>query len=294
MLTPANFVWTRIATERLGAVAALLVATLALAGCAALQPPSATGPTGNIAPYPILLTEDSHRKEAIGLALQRLALQPGNVAASEAQLQPVTGTILNFSPGPNRTLYLPKLGASAVMNEEETRESLRRFIKEWQELIGADPAKLSLVERTDQPDGTKTANYEQRAFRYPLRGNYGKLQIRFGADRRLLNVASTCIPDAERIQGALGALAVRVKVEDAIQQLRQRGLSYLDNAGTQRNFSLAPGADINPVGLVTYVLPAKDRLDALEIHLAWEVALTNSPVSYAYLDAISGDLLAAR
>jgi hypothetical protein len=181
-----------------------------------------------------------------------------------------------------------------VRDEEETRDWLRRFIKEWQELIGADPAKLSLVERTDQPDGSKTANYEQRAFRYPLRGNYGKLQIRFGADRRLLNVASTCIPDAERIQGALGALAVRVKVEDAIQQLRQRGLSYLDNAGTQRNFSLAPGADINPVGLVTYVLPAKDRLDALEIHLAWEVALTNSPVSYAYLDAISGDLLAAR
>ena len=48
------------------------------------------------------------------------------------------------------------------MNEEETRESLRRFIRDWQELIGSDPAKLSLIERTDQPDGSKLAFVSHR------------------------------------------------------------------------------------------------------------------------------------
>jgi hypothetical protein len=281
MLTPGNVFRTRPANRRLCTAAAILTATFALAGCAALQPPSTGGPAENVARYPLLLTEDSHRKEAITVALNRLTLQPGTSDSRLAQLQPITGTILDFSPAAGRNLYLPKLGASAVMSEEEIRESLRRFIKEWQELIGADPAKLSLVARVDQPDGAKLASYEQRPFRYPIRGNYGKLQIRFTADRRLLNVTSTCIPDAERIQTALAALTVRVKAADAIQ-------------GSQLKLNLPANARVNPRGLVTYILPAKDRPDALEFHLAWELELENGPVSLAYIDAISGNLIFAQ
>ncbi len=282
-----------IANHKLRLVASLL-AMLSLTSCAALQPPNPSGPRGNEPLYPILFTEDSHRKESVAVALNRLAQQTGNSGSTDTQLQPVTATILNFTPKANSSLYLPKVGATAIMSEEETRESLRRFIKEWQELIGADPAKLSLVERVDQPEGSKLANYEQRPFRYPIRGNFGKLQIRFTTDRHLLNLTSTCIPDADRMQTALSAVNVRLKAEDAVQQIRDKGLEYTDPQGKMLAFRIPASGAINPRGLVTYILPSKDTPDALEFRLAWEIELSNAPVKIAYIDAINGDTITAE
>jgi hypothetical protein len=284
-----------IATARkLSLVLILLGLSLLLDSCAALRPPGTTGPRSNDPLYPILLIEDSHRKEASLVALNRLAELSGKTEGTEPQLQPVTGTILSLPAKASNALYLPKLGATAAMSEEETRESLRRFIRDWQELIGSDPTKLSLVERIDQPDGSKLANYEQRPFRYPIRGNYGKLRINFASDRRVLNITSTCIPDAERVQNALSALNVRPKAEDAIQQLREKGLAYVDAKGNKTNLTVAPANEITAQGLTVYILPAKDRSDALEFHLAWEMNLSGVPIKVAYVDAISGEILAVE
>jgi hypothetical protein len=161
-------------------VGIFLILTIALAGCAALQPPNANGPRGTEPPYPVQIFADEQRHETAEAAVARL-LQPVN-NAPQPELQRVTATIGRLPENPAQPLFLPKLGTAPVMTEEETRESLRRFIGEWQELIGSDPAKLSLVERADHADGTKEANYEQRPFRYPIRGNYGKLSIRFAPD----------------------------------------------------------------------------------------------------------------
>jgi hypothetical protein len=243
----------------------------------------------------VLLTEDTHRREAIALAMNRLAQVSGKSGTAQVELQPVTATILSLPPGASSSLYLPKVGATTVMNEEETRESLRRFIKEWQELIGSDPAKLSLVDRVDQPDGSKLANYEQRPFRYPLRGNYGKLQIHFAPDRRLLGFTSSCIPDAERIQTLLpGFSSVRLRSREAAQTLRDNGLVYTDAKGNKVNSKLPTASEINPHGLVVYVLPAQNPSAALEFHLAWEIELSNAPVKIAYIDAISSDIVAVE
>lgn len=273
----------------------LLASVLALNSCAALEPPSATGPRGAESLYPILLTEDSHRREAIAAAVNRLTQLPGNSGTAQAELQPVTATILSLPTKASSSLYLPRVGATAVMNEEETRESLRRFINEWQELIGAEPDKLSLVERIDQPDGSKLANYEQRPFRYPMRGNYGKLQIHFATDRRVLNLSSTCIPDAERIQTSLpGFSSVRLTSKDAAQQLRDNGLVYTDPKGNKVDSKLPATSEIKPNGLVVYILPSKKQPEALEFHLAWETELSNAPVKIAYIDAISGEIVAVE
>lgn len=274
--------------------AVVLATTLGLTGCAALQPPNPSGPRGTEPIYPILFTEDTHRKESIAVALNRLAQQATTPSSIDTQLQPVTATILNFTPKANSNLYLPKVGATEIMSEEETRESLRRFIKEWQELIGADPAKLSLVERVDQPDGLKLANYEQRPFRYPIRGNYGKLQIRFSADRRVLGLTSTCIPDAERMQTTLAGVSIRLKAEDAVQQLHDKGVEYADPHGTKLIFKVPAAGVINPRGLVIYILPSKDKLDALEFRLAWEIELSDAPIKTAYIDAVNGDTIAVE
>lgn len=275
---------------------ALLVLALALAagGCAPLQPPSATGPRGNEPLYPVLFTEDSHRKEATLLASKRLFQNSGNLETNAPQFQPITATIESLPTSLSTPLLLPKVGTAALMNEEEIRESLRRFIKDWQELIGADPSKLSLVDRLDQPDGSKVANYEQRPFRYPIRGDYGKLHIRFSSDRRVLNLSSTCIPDADRMQTALAAVVVKLKPEDVIKQFRENGVTYDDGKGNKLSFRVATDKDINARELVIYIRPSKSQLDALEFHLCWEVELNNAPIKLAYLDAVTGDIVAVQ
>ena len=252
-------------------------ATLLLfAGCAAMQPPNAAGPRAGEQLYPVMLAEDSQAKEATLAALTRL-MQPAANSNLEPQLQPVTATILALPSSTNTPLYLPKVGATADMSEEEIRESLRRFIRESRELIGADPMKLSLVERTDLPDGSKSAVYEQRPFRYPIRGSYGKLRIRFGNDLRVIDLNSTCIPDADRIQNQLSALTISLKGEDAVQKLRGN--------------ALPANADLTPRELVTYIRPAQDRTDALEFRIAWEIQANGQSARMYYVDAVSGEFL---
>jgi hypothetical protein len=278
-----------------GFVLILFASALSLSGCAALQPPSASGPRGIDSLYPVLFIEDEHGKEATVAALNRLAqLSAKSNGGATAELQTVTGTILSLSAKTSGSLVLPKVGAEANMNEEEIRESLRRFIKEWQELIGSDPAKLSLVERTDQPDGSKVAIYQQRPFRYPIRGNFGKLEINFTSDRRVLNLRSTCIPDADRIQNALSALNVRPRADDTLRQLRAKGMTYLDAQGTERSFAVPTSSEMTARQMTIYVLPAKTRPEALEFHLAWEIEFTNAPFKVAYVDALNGEVVATE
>lgn len=268
-----------------------LAVALAAGGCAPLQPPSATGPRSNEPIYPVLYTEDNQRREASVLALNQLIQQSGNSAVFAPQLQPITATIRSLPTDPSRPLALPKVGAGATMSEEETRESLRRFIRDSRELIGADPAKLSLVQHLDQPDGLKLAVYEQRPFRYPIRGNYGRLEVRFTTDRRIVNIASTCIPQADRIQTALATLNVRLKAEDAVRQLRDNGIMYTDANGNASTFKIPAANELNARGLVIYILPSKSQADALEFHLSWEIKLSNAPIKTAYVDAINGETI---
>ncbi|MEP6740956.1 MAG: hypothetical protein ABJB61_00550 [bacterium] len=270
-------------------LALLLVAQ----ACAPLQPPNATGPRGNEAPYPVLLAEDNHRTQATLAAINHLMNSDAATAAAPV-LQPITATIESLPPNTAAILYLPKVGANAVMNEEETREALRRFIRDWQGPIGADPAKLSLVERVDQPDGSKLARYEQRAFRYPVRGNYGKLEIRFTPERRVRNILSTCIPDADKIQTALAAVNIKLKAEDAVKQLTTNEIQYANASATKLTFRPTANNTLEPHELVIYITPAEAPANGLAFHVAWEIAIANAPVQFVYVDAASGQIIGAQ
>jgi len=267
---------------------------LLVQACSAIQPPSVNGPRTNEPLYPVLLTEDAQRRDAALTFFKQITKSTNGTAKNEVAFRSVTATIENLPRDTGSPLYLPKVGAGSVMNEDETRESLRRFLNDWRGLIGADPAQLSLVNRVDKPDGTKLANYEQRAFRYPLRGNYGKLQITFTADRRILNVSSSCIPEADRLQTALAGVTVEITREEAVKRLQTGGLTYVDSAGKEQKYQPGPSDTLNAPELVVYALPAKDHKDALEFHLAWELEVTEAPLKTAYLDAVNGQVIAAE
>jgi hypothetical protein len=214
-----------------------------------------------------------------------------NVVPSGIRLDPNTATVESIPA--NATLYLPRIGTNPKMSEEELRESLRRFITEWQALIGADPSQLSLVERKDEPDGTGLARYEQRPFKYPLRGRYGKLIIRFAPDRRVIDFSSTCIPNAERLQSTIAATNPQLTWEEAAKRAANLSVPY-QAAGRSEVFQLSSANSLEARELVIYVLAPDSQPNSQELHLAWEVVVTNAPFKLIYLDAVNGNLIASE
>jgi hypothetical protein len=276
-------------SNRVSVALALVIAMaiFVIAGCGAMQPPDTEGPRANAPAYPPVMKEDPPRRDATINAVYQVLAPQGSIA--EVALQPVTATIQSL-PAESVLLYLPKVGTEATMTEDETRESLRRFIEEWRHIIGAEPNQLSLVRRTDQPDGRKLAVFEQRPFRYPLRGNYGKVEIWFNAERRILELTSTCIPDAERFQTSLAGVAPVLKPEDAVKFVKENALTYTDSKGQRHTSSLSPNAAAEAGELVFYVKPGEP--DTLEFHLAWEVRISNSGFKAVYVDAVKAQILA--
>ena len=252
---------------------------LMLSGCAAFQPTDPNGPRANAPQYPIGLSDVGTRLEEASLAWYQLSERYGVSGKTEANLHPYTGTLESLPANLPASIHLPKVGDPLKPTEEDVRESLRRFIGEWQRLIGAEPDELSLVERTDEPTGIKVARYEQRPFRYPLRGGFGNLIIRFRSDGQLVGLSSNCIPNAERLQAALGNVSLQVTREQAIAQVRNRQ-------------NLPATAVVEPQQLVVYAQPGKAPQGGLEMRLAWEINVTNGSASKVYLDAISNEIIA--
>ena len=268
-----------------------LAALLLVSACAAFQPTDANGPAANRPPYPVALSDLGTRLEEASVAWYQLSQRYGLSGKTEANLQPYTATLESLPANLPAPIYLPKVGSQTNPTEEETRESLRRFIVEWQRLIGSDPNQLSLVERIDEPSGVKIARYEQRPFRYPLRGGFGKLEIRFLSNGQLVGFSSNCIPNADRLQATLNSLSPKVTSEQAVSHIKTQPFTITNAAGPQ-SMSLPANAVVEARQLVVYAQPSKVPPSGLEIRLAWELDVTNSPISKVYLDAISDEIIA--
>jgi hypothetical protein len=83
-----------------------------------------------------------------------------------------------------------------------------------------------------------------------------------------------------------------LKAEDAVKQLRDNGVMYTDANKNASNLKIPAANEVNPRGLVTYILPSKSHPEALEFHIAWEIQLVNAPVKTVYVDAINGETIA--
>jgi hypothetical protein len=269
----------------------LIALALAAGACAAFRPTDANGPRSDVRLYPVGVAEPSASLEEASLAWFQLSQRYGLPEKTQADLNPYTATLQSLPSG--SSIALPKVGTEAEQTEEQTRESLRRFIAEWQRLIGAEPDELSLVERTDEPSGVKVARYEQRPFRYPLRGGFGNLIIRFRNDRQLVGLSSNCLPNAGRLQATLSGLEPQVTGEQAAERIKSQPINVADASGRQQTFTLPANAVVEPRQLVVYALPSPGQNGGLELHLAWEMNVTNGPVKTVYFDAITNQVIAS-
>jgi hypothetical protein len=266
----------------------VIIAFALLSGaCAAFRATDAGGPRTDVRLYPVGLADPAARLEEASLAWYQISQNYGLQHRTEANLDPYTATLQSLPPALANSIQLPRVG-DAQPTEEQIRESLRRFIAEWQRLIGAEPDELSLIERTDDAAGTKLARYEQRPFRYPLRGGYGNLTIRFRNDGRLVALSSNCLPNADRIQTALNQVNPQVTGEEA--EIKVKALPIPVG---QQTVTLPDNAVLDARQLVVYALPHPGQTTGLELHLAWEINVTNGPIKTIYFDAVSSQVIAA-
>lgn len=262
-------------------------------GCAASRGADPTQPRAG-STYPVALVASEERAKAARDAWARLSTDAGDTTPTQPELRPVTATLsaLPLTDGP--TLRLPSVGGAdgKAPTEEETREALRRFLAGAAPLLGVVPAELSLVGYDDAGEGLKRATYQQTPFLYPLRGGYGRVEVVFAPDRRVVRLSSTAIPDAERLRRAFAAAPQdRITAERAAQSLAGRTLTYTDAQGNARTRTVSEQGETSVRELVVYPLQAERDPTTLELHLAWEIAVAGSLV--VYVDAISGVQLAA-
>ena len=267
--------------------------SLVSSACAAFRATDTGGPRADVRLYPVALVDPASRLEEASLAWYQISQNYGLQNRTEANLDPYTATLQSVPPEVAATIQLPKVGDNPQQQtEEQIRESLRRFIAEWQRLLGARPEELSLVERTDDAAGAKLARYEQRPFRYPLRGGYGNLTIRFRNDRRLVSLSSNCLPNAERLQAALNQVNPQITGEEAVTRVKAQPITVSSTTG-QQTITLPANAVLDPRQLVVYALPSPGQSSGLELHLAWEINVTNGPIKTIYFDAVSSQVIAA-
>jgi hypothetical protein len=283
-------------TRRLLAAAGCAALALLLGACAAATSGPGRPRGGPEAPYPVLLAASDERREQ---ALAGWAAVLGDAAATSPtpELRPVTATPVALPAGLSSLPRMPRviIDEEDEQSEEETRESLRRFIAAAPALIGSELRHLSLVEIVDAPGGAgaKLARYQQRPFHYPLRGGFGEVEITFTPDLRVTALSSTAIPDAERLRPLLRSVTRQLTAEQAAAALAGRGVAYADAAGTPQTRAVA-AAEVTPRELVIFPVRREGPAPAIELHYAWEfeVGGAGAPL-LVYIDAVNGQQLAA-
>lgn len=287
-----------------------LIVSLALAcACGACAAASRNPETGTPRTEPTFVTfaADKDRRERALATWATLAHDAGvSVPPPAPELQPVTATVRAIPQQAVGRLRLPLVEikgtgknaqATKENTDEATRESLRRFITSARELLGVALDQLSLVEIRDE--GTaRVAVYEQRPFRRPLRNGYGRVEIRFAPDRSVLAISSTAIPDAGGTNGlgrAIGQLRPREKPADQIPALvKGRSFTYTNAAGAQQTYTVAANDTVSVRELVIYpVARGSDDAGTLDLHVAWETAVGSAGDVLVYVDAVTGEIIAA-
>jgi hypothetical protein len=270
---------------------------LTLGACAAAtRPASPDRPRPADAPKLVAVGASDERRTAALASWKTIVGEQPAAASTAPELRPVTATISALPSALDAPPRMPLVVINDEKNqtEEETRESLRRFIQTAAPLLGVDPKELTLVEVTDARNGARTARYRQSAFQYPLRNGYGEVSITFTQDLRVLALSSTAVPDAERLRRLLAPVAQGLPPFDA-NTLVNRAITYTDRNGAQRTRTLTQADAVNARQLVVYPLLNSSDPSTLELHVAWEAA-AGAPENtlYVYVDAVTGEVLGAE
>lgn len=286
--------------RRIASAWTVAASALLLGACASASRTASPERPRAAAPPPFAVLAASEERRAAALANWKAVVGEQAAAAAPApDLRPVTATLAGLPAGLSDYPRLPLVVIEDEQNqsEEETREALRRFLSTAAPLLGFDLKHLSLVEVSDAPGATsaRRAVYRQTPFAYPLRNGYGRVEVTFTPDRRVVGLSSTAVPDAAALGRTLASVPKTLTAEQAVDALANRSVTYTDRAGAQQTRTLTRPDPAAARQLVVFPVRRDAAApSALELHVAWEVAVgdAQSPL-LVYVDAASGDLLGA-
>lgn len=302
---------SREVRRRLAALCTVAVALLAAACAAATRTADPNRPrTADAPPYPLVLEASDERREKALAAWSVIVGEQAAAGTPPPSLQPVTATIGALPSSLTTPPRMPKVvaGDAGSQDDEQTRESLRRFVETAAPLLGLErrpPAPgdtervstlgdLSLVEITGEAGGTRLARYRHNPFDLPLRNGFGAVEVGFTADLRVTSLTSTAVPDAERLRRSVAALRQTVAQDKLAAALLNRSLVFTDPAGDAQTRTVAGVEAVVVRELVVFPQRRAGDDTRLELRLAWELALEGGAAPLvAYVDAVTGEQLTA-
>ena len=200
------------------------------------------------------------------------------VPQTPPDLYPITNTprsLLGVSNGIQLLAGKPEPGTETFA----LREAMKAFIDRWRELLGIDPALISLIS-VDASGDTERLTYRQASYAYAVAGNFGEMVAVVSRDGRLMQLDDKFVPSVDL------PLKPSVERDLAAKKIVGRTFSYTDIAGRVQRTQIGGPAEVSVKRLV--ILPI-EKGDAVEVRLAWEVTAGKSLSWTVYLDAVTGE-----
>ena len=227
--------------------------------------------------YPAVIKDSTDLRAKAEREWRRM-LDSYGVPQTPPDLYPISNTprsLLGVSGG------IILLGAKPEPGTEifALRAAMKAFIDRWRELLGIDPASISLI-TADASGDTERLTYRQANYPYPVAGNFGEMVAVVSRDGRLMQLDDRFIPVVD--------LPVKPSLdrEIAAKKVVGRTFSYTDIAGREQRIPI--GAPNEVVVKRLAVLPI-EKGDAIEVHLAWELVAGKSVSWTVYIDAVTGE-----
>jgi len=230
--------------------------------------------------YPPIIADSADRREKAERDWRRL-LDTYNLSPTPPDLYPITYTLKSLLGVPGGIKFVT-LQAAVESPNLALREAAKGFIERWRDLIGVDPAGISLVGATATGNVTQFT-YRQGNYPFPLGGDYGEMTLSISRDGRLTQIDDRFIPVVE--------LPIRPAIdkEAAIKKLIGKSFTLSDKSGRQQQVSISSAADVTACQIVVLAI---QKSNGLEVHLAWQFNASKAQQGWGiYIDAVNGQEL---
>lgn len=226
--------------------------------------------------YPAVIKDSTERRARAEREWRRM-LDSYGIPQTPPDLYPITYTprsLLGVTGGIKLISFKPEPGSENLA----LREALRRFLDRWREMLGAEPAAVSLVSNDDSGD-TQRLTYKQANYAFPIAGNAGEMVAVVSRDGRLLQLDSRFIPIVEMPSRP------SIDRDTVAKKVIGRTFSYSDIAGREQRAQIGGLDEVTVKRLVVFPI---EKADSTDVHLAWEIVAGKQLSWTIYIDAISG------
>lgn len=253
-------------------ITSLLIAVLSVASEASPESQNKGKQT-----YPAII-KDSPEARAKAEREWRRMLDSYGIPPTPPDLYPITNTprsLLGISGGIPLLSVKPEPGTEPFSR----RAAVKTFLDRWRDLIGIDPAYISLIS-ADVSGDSERLTYRQANYAYPVAGNFGEMVAVVRMDGRLMQLDDRFVPVVDL------PLKPTTDRDIAAKKILGRTFSYTDIAGREQRIPIGAANEVSVKRIV--ILPI-EKGDSIEVRLAWEIIAGRSVSWTVYIDAVNGE-----